>query len=679
MNETPKANAGRPSIARRFFRWLFLIVGAVATFTAGQFLYLRLAENSEPDEEIPYTVVNLIAIAFCLWLLSPFIRRIISWLTPLVALERRFFRWLFTWQGIRRTLTGLAILATLAAIFYTEEDWRGKRAWENCKRDLEAKGEDLNWSDYIPAPVPDDQNFFTASPKIALRFVKARNDAEAEKAKQVGIQYFGSETNPFPVFDNTKTKSKPLVVAEVKILLPGSTTPELKKDSLFLKLNDPAARSEGGDFIQNKIGRSFMGCAGFKFSEFQLSNLPPAQIFVGADSAPSIGDLKNLIPPDTATNIGHLQIEATIDRSIFQIELTGVHITAAADYLKWSDQFESDFDEIREALKRPYAIIPGDYSKPYESPIPNFIAVRGLAQTLAQRAQCDLMLGQPNKALQELTLLHDMRHLLEAAPTGKPMFLVSAMINVAVTGLYVDTIADGFQKHAWQEPQFAALQKQLADINLTPFVFDSLHEESAAICRTAQIAWIPNLFDRTIHATWTTRIAWFFWPSGWTYQNLVNVAVLEQKPLEGFDLSHDTIAPHKFDEVSRDLDKFFNHYTPYRILAAIAIPNFSKAEQVAAHNQTMVNEAQIVCALERYHLAHGEYPETLDMLMPQFMDKIPHDLIGGQPLHYRRTDGGKFLLYSVGWNETDDGGLDVSTQNKNGGTDFTKGDWIWKN
>ena len=86
------------------------------------------------------------------------------------------------------------------------------------------------------------------------------------------------------------------------------------------------------------------------------------------------------------------------------------------------------------------------------------------------------------------------------------------------------------------------------------------------------------------------------------------------------------------------------------------IPNFTKAWQTTAHNQTLVNEAQIACALERYRLAHGEYPETLDALVPQFIEKLPHDIIGGQPLHYRRTADGKFLLYSVGWNETDDGG-----------------------
>ena len=48
--------------------------------------------------------------------------------------------------------------------------------------------------------------------------------------------------------------------------------------------------------------------------------------------------------------------------------------------------------------------------------------------------------------------------------------------------------------------------------------------------------------------------------------------------------------------------------------------------------------------------------ESLDALAPQFIETIPHDIIGGQPLHYRRTEDGQFVLYSVGWNETDDGG-----------------------
>jgi hypothetical protein len=58
------------------------------------------------------------------------------------------------------------------------------------------------------------------------------------------------------------------------------------------------------------------------------------------------------------------------------------------------------------------------------------------------------------------------------------------------------------------------------------------------------------------------------------------------------------------------------------------------------------------------------------------MEKIPHDVIGGQPLHYRRTDDGQFVLYSVGWNETDDGGVVGETKGKVAGFEF--GDWVWR-
>ena len=107
-----------------------------------------------------------------------------------------------------------------------------------------------------------------------------------------------------------------------------------------------------------------------------------------------------------------------------------------------------------------------------------------------------------------------------------------------------------------------------------------------------------------------------------------------------------------------------------------SFPNLVKATQSFALNQTRLNEAQIVCALERFQRAHGNYPDTLNALVPQFLEKIPHDLIGGQPLHYRRTADGKFLLYSLGWNETDDGGQTVL--NQDGNLSREKGDWVWQ-
>ena len=71
----------------------------------------------------------------------------------------RCCRWLFRWRTLGWAMASLAILVTLAALVRTEETLRGKWAWQKCKRELEAQGEKLDWKEYIPPPVPDDQNF----------------------------------------------------------------------------------------------------------------------------------------------------------------------------------------------------------------------------------------------------------------------------------------------------------------------------------------------------------------------------------------------------------------------------------------------------------------------------------------------------------------------------------------
>jgi hypothetical protein len=58
------------------------------------------------------------------------------------------------------------------------------------------------------------------------------------------------------------------------------------------------------------------------------------------------------------------------------------------------------------------------------------------------------------------------------------------------------------------------------------------------------------------------------------------------------------------------------------------------------------------------------------------MDKSPHDIIDGQPLKYLRTADGHYAIYSVGWNEKDDGGV---AGFKKGEHDVPEeGDWVWR-
>ena len=61
-------------------------------------------------------------------------------------------------------------------------------------------------------------------------------------------------------------------------------------------------------------------------------------------------------------------------------------------------------------------------------------------------------------------------------------------------------------------------------------------------------------------------------------------------------------------------------------------------------------------ALERYRGRHGSYPILLLELVPELLGNVPTDFMDGQPLRYRLTDDGHFVLYSIGLDCVDNGG-----------------------
>jgi len=59
-----------------------------------------------------------------------------------------------------------------------------------------------------------------------------------------------------------------------------------------------------------------------------------------------------------------------------------------------------------------------------------------------------------------------------------------------------------------------------------------------------------------------------------------------------------------------------------------------------------------------FRSARGRYPSKLDELAPEFLDKLPPDPFTGKPFRYELRDGGaSFIVYSLGENLKDDGGV----------------------
>ncbi len=62
-------------------------------------------------------------------------------------------------------------------------------------------------------------------------------------------------------------------------------------------------------------------------------------------------------------------------------------------------------------------------------------------------------------------------------------------------------------------------------------------------------------------------------------------------------------------------------------------------------------------ALSAYKHQHGAYPETLSALVPEYLSAIPIDPFSDEPLCYRLDERDGYVLYSVGENGIDDGGV----------------------
>ena len=74
-------------------------------------------------------------------------------------MKRLSLRFLTSRKFWQRSAFALACLATLVVAAYAVENYRGEKAWAHYRAEAEARGVKLDFKDFIPAPIPDEENF----------------------------------------------------------------------------------------------------------------------------------------------------------------------------------------------------------------------------------------------------------------------------------------------------------------------------------------------------------------------------------------------------------------------------------------------------------------------------------------------------------------------------------------
>jgi hypothetical protein len=244
-------------------------------------------------------------------------------------------------------------------------------------------------------------------------------------------------------------------------------------------------------------------------------------------------------------------------------------------------------------------------------------------------------------------------------------------------------------ERAWSDVQLQELEARLQQCDFVADAGKSLESERACgvtaveLVRKKGPGYLEDLGSDTSspHLPADHSVANFiglFIPRGWYYLEEYNYCRLFDMLLgSGLDTSKKRISPGQLaagrQEVDLKLDNGFAKIIHHRIMAAMLLPGLENFITKAAGAQTIANQAAVACALERYRLTNGQFPENLEALTPRFISQLPHDVITGEPYKYRRSANGQFVLYSVGWNEKDDGGIPGKQL-----FDQSEGDWVWQ-
>jgi hypothetical protein len=449
------------------------------------------------------------------------------------------------------------------ALFYAEENWRGKQAWDTYKREREAKGDSFEWSSVVPPPVPDDDNFATI-PLFAELFPKQPQSPMLEAIR-------------LPVCPKTSADQRPGVW---------------------------------------RLGR-----------------------------------VENL--------------------SMWQECFTNADLFAALS------RYNPMLHEIAQASRRPYGRFPIRYEDSFAAPFPHLNQMRSLARVYRLRALVDLSAGESDAALEDMQTSLRLVDKLKDEP-----ILLSFLTRVGMLDIITQPIWEGLVAHRWSDSQLAALQVQLERIDQFESCAKALRGERL-FCYYG-IPWLldhPGGFRKLLFnpskqdISYETKVGWLdrAIPAGWFYQNERNLdRFYTETLLPAVDWERHRISPSTIGRIDQSIKTL--RVTPYNVLSKWLFVAITGITKKVALSQTYVDETAVACALERYRLAHGSFPETLEALVPQFINKLPHDVIDGQPLRYRRLTDDQYMLYSIGWNEKDDGGqiaMDGVNQN------FDEGDWVW--
>ncbi|MGI9242003.1 MAG: hypothetical protein ACR2RV_14465 [Verrucomicrobiales bacterium] len=341
------------------------------------------------------------------------------------------------------------------------------------------------------------------------------------------------------------------------------------------------------------------------------------------------------------------------------LEVNGSSVDPAADlYAAVSEEHGALIRALGAASDRPNAILLPlasslhDPSTPLiTEAMPQFQTLLALAKGLNLFAVSALRSDHPGEAADAL---NSMFRLAEAS-TADGKQLIAHLVAIAIRTIATESIWEGIQTKAWTSDQLLGLQTEIESARPRKDFTDSMRVELLLMLDVLDRISGGGPGMELLHAEAAPFPQFILAP--WIDHNR---AALMANYVDGY------IEPMKQDlpypqvgEIAEAMNQRLRNRSVWNLrsfISSVAVPALVGAVKKTAEHETTLTQAALACALERYFIDHATYPDSLQALVPDFVEALPRDPMNHQPMRYRRIDGGRYQLHSVGWDGRDNGG-----------------------
>lgn len=339
---------------------------------------------------------------------------------------------------------------------------------------------------------------------------------------------------------------------------------------------------------------------------------------------------------------------------------------------------------LKQVLERPHLDFHLDYQKGFWMLLPHLAPLKRSAQKLSAATTADLHNGDMGSATTNLCTL-----LGVVQADRNDGVIISQLVRIAMTAIAASATWELLQSTNATDAQLAALQKSweqqefiaaaensfLLERAMMTVTIEKMRASHAEFSRTfsgplsggssgGSLSWTFNV-DKLMKAAKLTS-AEAMWRTSWSYSEELHLLQSDQVILETLrTMQTNQFFKTSYDDMGTRLASLGFTNAGEAFFRALDIPDFREEFDVRSLTATISKTIRIeaarrvvisAIALKRFQLQHGNFPEKLSELAPEFFPSVPVDPYDGRPLRYHPNADGTYLLYCVGEDGVDDGG-----------------------